>query len=214
MEFGLADLSALIQVILVDLLFAADNAIVVAMAAAGLPVADRKKAIIIGIGAAALLRILFSVITVQLLEIPWLLFAGGLLLVWVAWKLFTELKAGNMVMPEETVEEVPPEGQKTLLAATIQIIIADVSMSLDNVLAVAGIARHNLPILIFGLALSVVLMGVAASFIARIMGKYAWIGWVGLIFIVYIALKMMWEGYHDMAAEGMLPWIETAVSML
>ncbi len=201
MEFGLSDLSALIQVILVDLLFAADNAIVVALAAAGLPVADRKKAIIIGIAAAALLRIVFSVITVQLLKVPGLLIVGGLLLIWVAWKLYTELKEGNMQMPDEDVEV--PEGQsKTLMSATIQIIIADVSMSLDNVLAVAGIARHNLPILIFGLALSVVLMGVAASFIARVMGKHAWIGWVGLIFIVYIALKMLWDGAQ--------PWIGTA----
>lgn len=193
MEFGLSDLSALIQVILVDLLFAADNAVVVALAAAGLPVEERKKAIIIGIAAAAILRIIFSVITVQLLKVPGLLIIGGLLLIWVAWKLYTELKAGNMVMPDEDAEV--PEGQsKTLMAATIQIIIADVSMSLDNVLAVAGIARHNLPILIFGLALSVVLMGVAAAFIARVMGKHAWIGWVGLIFIVYIALKMLWDG--------------------
>lgn len=205
MEFGLSDLSALIQVILVDLLFAADNAVVVALAAAGLPVDQRKKAIIIGIAAAAVLRIIFSVITVQLLKVPGLLIIGGLLLVWVAWKLYTELKAGNMQMPDEDADV--PEGQsKTLMAATIQIIVADVSMSLDNVLAVAGIARHNLPILIFGLALSVVLMGVAAAFIARVMGKHAWIGWVGLVFIVYIAFKMIWDGAQ--------PWIGSASAAL
>lgn len=190
----MADLSALIQVIFVDLIFAADNAVVVALAAAGLPLEQRKKAILIGILAAAILRIVFSIMTVQLLKVPGLLIFGGLLLLWVAWKLYTELREGNLQLPDDDANEVDVKQPKTLMAATIQIIVADVSMSLDNVLAVAGIARHNLTILVFGLALSVVLMGVAATFIARIMGRYPWIGWVGLILIIYIAFKMLWDG--------------------
>jgi YjbE family integral membrane protein len=195
-------LTALFQVIMIDLVLAGDNAIVIGLAAAGLPEGQRKKAILIGILAATLLRIGFASITVQLLQIIGLLLAGGVLLLWVCWKMWRELRNSHHDQPTfqslssaSTVDaSAGPSRQKTLGQAVWQITIADVSMSLDNVLAVAGAAREHPMILIFGLALSIALMGLAASFIARILEKHRWIAYVGLAIILYVALDMCYRG--------------------
>jgi len=190
-------LTALLQVILIDLVLAGDNAIVIGLAAAGLPVEQRSKAILIGVGAATLLRIIFAGLTTQLLAIVGLLLAGGILLLWVCWKMWRELRS-----PAHEVDEhgnpVIAEGEgaprKTLAQATWQIIVADVSMSLDNVLAVAGAAREHPWVLVFGLALSIAMMGVAATFIARLLQKHRWIAYVGLVVILYVAGEMVYRG--------------------
>lgn len=211
-------LAAFGQVILIDLVLAGDNAVVIGLAAAGLPADLRKRAILIGIIAATLMRIGFALITTQLLSLGGgLLIAGGLLLLWVCWKMYRELSvpeaheeaahealAGEDINRDGTVAGGAPK--KTLRQAVIQIIIADVSMSLDNVLAVAGAAQHHLEALIFGLALSVVLMGVAATFIARLLGKYRWIAWIGLLVILYVSVKMLYEG-ADQLLDHTLPAI-------
>ena len=175
-------LSALLQVIMIDLVLAGDNAIVIGLAAAGLPKEQRARAILIGIVAATLLRIGFASITVQLLQIIGLLLAGGLLLLWVCWKMWSELRSGHEHDLEE-IERMNEDGsapRKTMGQAIWQITLADVSMSLDNVLAVAGAAREHPTILIFGLVLSIALMGLAASFIAKLLQKHRWIAYVGL----------------------------------
>lgn len=193
-------LTALFQVILIDLVLAGDNAIVIGLAAAGLPKAQRAKAILIGIGAATLLRMVFAGLTTQLLQIVGLLLAGGVLLIWVAWKMWRELRAGHGGEADlDSLEAgAEPEGRrKTFAQAAWQIVVADVSMSLDNVLAVAGASRDYPYILIFGLILSIGLMGVAASFIARLLQKHRWIAYVGLAIILYVALDMTWRGFHE-----------------
>jgi len=188
---------ALVQVILVDLVLAADNAIAVGMAAAGLPAEMRRKAIILGIGAAAVMRIGFALATVALLKIPGILLFGGLLLLWVCWKLYGELR--QMHNAGEGIDDEQGDG-KTFRAAIIQIVVADISMSLDNVLAVAGIARDHTNILIIGLVLAVLLMGVAATYVASLLKRYPWIAWVGLVVIVYVAASMIWDGSHQLLA--------------
>ncbi|MDQ8727141.1 TerC family protein [Bradyrhizobium sp. LHD-71] len=200
-------LSALLQVIMIDLVLAGDNAIVIGLAAAGLPQEQRSKAILIGIIAATVLRIAFAGATTQLLQIVGLLLAGGLLLLWVCWKMWRELQAqhGEEAATEEAFDvDVNPDGtasvrgpRKTLAQATWQIIIADVSMSLDNVLAVAGAAREHPGVLVFGLALSIALMGIAASFIARLLQNHRWIAYVGLAVILYVALEMIYRGTFE-----------------
>ena len=194
-------LTALFQVIMIDLVLAGDNAIVIGLAAAGLPEGQRKKAILIGIVAATVLRIGFASVTVQLLQIIGLLLAGGVLLLWVCWKMWRELR--NVTIISRHFRVCRPQGrwmrrrrarQKTLGQAVWQITLADVSMSLDNVLAVAGAAREHPMILIFGLALSIALMGLAASFIARLLEKHRWIAYVGLAIILYVALDMCYRG--------------------
>jgi YjbE family integral membrane protein len=195
-------LTALFQVIMIDLVLAGDNAIVIGLAAAGLPEGQRRKAIIIGILAATLLRIGFASVTVQLLQIIGLLLAGGVLLLWVCWKMWRELRTSHHHEPKmhslsaaSTTEGSAPAGhQKTLGQAVWQITLADVSMSLDNVLAVAGAAREHPMILVFGLALSIALMGLAANFIARLLEKQRWIAYVGLAIILYVALDMCYRG--------------------
>ena len=194
-----AEISALLQVIMVDLVLAGDNAIVVGLVAAGLPAEQRKKVIFIGIVGAALMRIAFAAVTVQLLQIIGLILAGGLLLLWVAWKLWRELqlqRVQQLGQEAAVVEGAQPAVQqhKTMGQAVWQIILADVSMSLDNVLAVAGIARDHPVILIIGLALSVAFMAVAATFIARLLNRHHWIAYVGLLVIVYVACQMIWDG--------------------
>ena len=184
----------LIQVILVDLMLAADNAIVIGLAAASVPAAIRPRVIVLGIAAAAVLRICFALVTVQLLQIVGLVLAGGLVLLWVCWKLWRELRPSNN---KETADGEPSAPAKSLRQAIIQIIVADVSMSLDNVLAVAGIARHEPLILVFGLALSVVLMAFGAALIARLLERYAWIAYIGLAVILQVALVMIWEGSRE-----------------
>ena len=205
-------LTALVSVILIDIALAGDNAIVVGMAAAGLPPKQRRQAILVGIAAAAGLRIVFASFTVQLLQIIGLLLAGGILLLWVAWKLWREIRAGthreqgdNEVAGAEAAldglladrRSQSRAQEKTFRQAVTQIVIADVSMSLDNVLAVAGAAREHEIVLIFGLALSVALMGLAASLIANLLRRYHWIAYLGLIIILYVALRMIWEGAHE-----------------
>jgi YjbE family integral membrane protein len=197
-------LTALFQVVLIDLVLAGDNAIVIGLAAAGLPQAQRGKAILIGIVAATILRILFAGLATQILQIVGLLLAGGILLLWVCWKMWRELRASSAESTEAkeaagAVAATNAEGKprKTLVQATWQIIVADVSMSLDNVLAVAGAAREHPVVMIFGLALSIAMMGVAASFIARLLQNHRWIAYVGLAVILYIAVEMTFRGTLD-----------------
>ncbi|MFC0409684.1 TerC family protein [Roseomonas elaeocarpi] len=193
-------LIALGQVLLIDLVLAGDNAIVVGMAAAGLPPDQRRKAILWGIGAATIMRIGFAAITTQLLAIAGLTLVGGLLLLWVCWKMYRELRGGaHQAEGAEALQNGAAAGapRKTLGQAIIQILVADVSMSLDNVLAVAGAAKEHLDVLVVGLAISVILMGVAASFIARMLERFRWIAWVGLLVILYVAVSMIWEGWHE-----------------
>lgn len=190
--FTSAGLLALLQVIVIDLVLAGDNAVVIGLAAAGLPTEQRRKAILVGILAATVLRIALASVTVQLLEIIGLLLAGGLLLLWVCWKMWREIRSGGAEDFEGEGAKSAP--RKTFLQAAIQIVIADVSMSLDNVLAVAGAAREHPSILVFGLILSIALMGIAASFIARLLNRYHWIAYVGLAIILYVALNMIYRG--------------------
>jgi YjbE family integral membrane protein len=204
--FTVQALSALAQVIMIDLVLAGDNAIVIGLAAAGLPAQQRSKAILIGIGAATVLRIGFAAVTTQLLQLVGLLLAGGILLLWVCWKMWRELRVQHAAANDEEAFDVDvnPDGtamvrgpRKTLAQATWQIIIADVSMSLDNVLAVAGAAREHPFILIFGLVLSIALMGIAANFIARLLQNHRWIAYVGLAVILYVALEMIYRGWYE-----------------
>lgn len=191
-------LPVLFQVLMIDLVLAGDNAIVVGMAAAGLPAAQRRTAILWGIIAATVMRIGFAAITVQLLAIVGITLAGGVLLLWVCWKMFRELREGHGEGHAEALAEAEAK-PKTMFQAITQILIADVSMSLDNVLAVAGVARDHPNILIIGLIASVVLMGVAATLIANLLNKHRWIAWVGLLIIVYVAGDMIWSGTHEVA---------------
>ena len=210
--------SALFQVILIDLVMAGDNAVAVGLAAAGLPAEQRKKAIMWGLVGAIVTRIIFVLLTVQLLQITGLLIAGGILLVWVAWKMWRELREQNQEHQAEesleeatgvdidqsgTVEKAKPSGvkPKSLRAAIIQILVADVSMSLDNVLAVAGAAHQHVEILVFGLILAIILMGAAAHVISNVLHKYRWIGYVGLAVIAFVAGRMIWEGHRDVVVD-------------
>lgn len=203
--FTAAGLSALLQVILIDLVLAGDNAIVIGLAAAGLPKEQRKRAILIGVIAATVLRIGFAAITLQLLQILGLLLVGGLLLLWVCWKMWRELRtsaaerhaAGEALDDADHNKDGTIAGgapRKTLMQAATQIVIADVSMSLDNVLAVAGAARDHPTVLVIGLVLSIALMGIAASYIAKLLHRYPWITYVGLAIILYVALDMIYRG--------------------
>jgi YjbE family integral membrane protein len=198
----LSELAALLQVILIDLTLAGDNAVVVGMAVTGLPVRQRRIAILIGVGGAAVLRIAFGAVTLQLLHIVGLLLAGGLLLLWVCWKMYRELR--------RTRHEQAAEAPRSLRDAIIQIVLADVSMSLDNVLAVAGAAEDHLWVLVVGLALSVVLMGVAANLVAKALARYRWIAWVGLLIVLTVALRLIWEGGWEVA-EHMGPGTSLAL---
>jgi YjbE family integral membrane protein len=216
MDFVWAELAALLSVIAIDLVLAGDNAVVVGMAAAGLPNEQRRKAVLIGIATAAVLRIVFAIFAVQLLDVIGLLLAGGLLLLWVSWKLWREIQAETrrrraaaaLDDGSDTAAVTVPTEQKTLAQAILQIVIADVSMSLDNVLAVAGAAREHWEVLVVGLALSVALMGVAATFIAGLLKRYHWISYVGLVIIAYVALRMIYDGaeqvFHFAQTNGVL----------
>ena len=198
-------LTAFAQVIMIDLVLAGDNAIIIGLAAAGLPPDQRNKAILIGIIAATVLRIAFAAVTTQLLQIVGLLLAGGILLLWVCWKMWRELRISRQdeMQAAEAVsgQDLDRDGsiaqgqpRKTFAQAAWQIVIADVSMSLDNVLAVAGAAREHPYVLVFGLALSIALMGLAASFIARLLQRHHWIAYVGLAVILYVAIEMIYRG--------------------
>jgi YjbE family integral membrane protein len=187
-------LTAFAQVIMIDLVLAGDNAVVIGLAAAGLPKAQRARAILVGIIAATVLRIVFASVAIEMLEIVGLLLAGGILLLWVCWKMWRELRSPSHA-GENALEGLDPHApRKSFAQAAWQIVMADISMSLDNVLAVAGAARDHPAALIFGLGLSIVLMGVAASFIARLLTKHRWIAYVGLAIILYVAGDMIWRG--------------------
>ncbi|WP_132957246.1 TerC family protein [Rhizobium sp. BK251] len=191
--FTSAGLLALFQVIAIDLVLAGDNAVVIGLAAAGLPPVQRKKAILVGIVAATILRIALASVTVQLLEIIGLLLAGGLLLLWVCWKMWRELRESAAAHAEGAGDEsLAPK--KTFFQAAVQIVVADVSMSLDNVLAVAGAAREHPTILVIGLVFSIAMMGAAANIIARLLNRHRWIAYAGLAIILYVALHMIYRG--------------------
>ena len=187
----------LFEVVLVNLVLSADNAIVVGIAAAGLPQGRRWRVMVLGIGAATILRIVFAAFTVQLLAVIGLLLAGGLLLLWICWKLWRELRGGRLSI-DASRSEVP----KSMSEAIVQIVVADVSMSLDNVLAVAGVARSDLWVLVVGLGLSVEFMGLAAALIARLLNRHPWIAYVGLAVILYVAVRMVWDGAVEVLAAA------------
>jgi YjbE family integral membrane protein len=221
--FSSPALVALAKVIMIDLVLAGDNAIVIGLAAAGLPAEQRTKAILVGIVAATALRIGFAAATTQLLQIVGLLLAGGILLLWVCWKMWRELRsqheqveAAEMVSgfdlnADGTVSGHTSGGapRKTFGQAAVQILIADVSMSLDNVLAVAGAAREHPYVLVFGLVLSIALMGIAANYIAALLQKHRWIAYVGLAVILYVAAEMIWRGFFEVK-----PAVLTLLAML
>jgi len=191
-------ISAFFEILVIDIVLAGDNAIVVGALAAGLPPDQRRKVIVIGVAAALVLRIVFALLVTQLLQIVGLVLAGGLLLLWVAFKMWRELRhSGESPGSEEILgdERTGVRAARSFAGAAWGVAIADVSMSLDNVLAVAGAARDHPEILVFGLVLSVILMGVAANFIARYIGRYRWIGYVGLAVIVWVAGKMIYDGW-------------------
>ena len=195
-----AALSAFLQVLMIDLVLAGDNAIVVGALAAGLPAEQRKKVILIGVLAALVLRIFFALIVTQLLQVVGLILIGGLLLLWVAWKMWRELRhAGESGgSPEVTGDEHSGlRPAKSFAGAAWAVAVADVSMSLDNVLAVAGAARDHPGIMIVGLVFAVALMGLAANVIARYIERYRWIAYVGLAVILYVAVKMIYDGWID-----------------
>jgi YjbE family integral membrane protein len=180
---------ALVQVLLIDVSLSGDNAIIIAMAAAGLPGAQRKQAIAIGISGAIVLRVIFAVLTVNLLDVPGLVLIGGLMLAWVCWRMWRELRASQ----DADERQVAPD-PKTLWQAVLQITIADVSMSLDNVLAVAGAARDHLWVMGIGLTLSIVLMAVAANLIVGLLKRWPVLNYIGLFLIVYVSARMIYEG--------------------
>jgi YjbE family integral membrane protein len=202
-------LVAFLQVLMIDLVLAGDNAVVIGLAAAGLPREQQRRAILIGIAAATVLRLIFAAIATQLLQVLGLLLAGGLLLFWVCWKMWRELRSERANDPTSSALHRPGhpgEGalvdghapQKTLRQATLQIVLADVSMSLDNVLAVAGAAREHPVVLVFGLVLSIALMGVAASLLGRVLQKHRWIAYAGLAIILYVAGEMVVRGVQEL----------------
>ena len=234
----MTDLSALISVVIIDVVLAGDNAIVVGMAAAGLSARQRHRVILAGIAAATVLRILFAGAAMHLLEIIGLTLAGGILLLWVAWKMYREIRAGHMCPAEAPAPAIIPcSGLKPARAiptnlhaggppgddppgddpladdplgprrksprqALLQVVLADVSMSLDNVLAVAGVAHQSAAwILVAGLVLSVALMGIASNFVARLLNRYSWVSWVGLGIITFVALRMIWDGSEQIIEQ-------------
>jgi YjbE family integral membrane protein len=205
-------LSALVQVIIVDLVLAGDNAIIIAMVVTGFAPAERARLLMVGIVAATLVRIGFAVVTVQLMQVPGLMLVGGLLLFWVCWKLGVELAQHRATQQTaaaamagggdvDGVHDAPAKPVKTMRQAVIQIVVADVSMSLDNVLAVAGVAREHQWVLVFGLVLSIAFMGLCATLIARLLNRHQWIAYIGLAIIFYVACVMSWEGVVDVSAR-------------
>ena len=193
------------QIIIADLILSGDNALVIGMAAAGLPTEQRKKAIFYGMVIAAVLRIVFALIATYLLGVKGLLFFGSVLLFWVCWSLFKEIRSGchsdGAISSDGTIDSLSDSNvpQKTMFAALLSITIADITMSLDNVLAVAGIANGDTQMLVFGLGLAIVLMAFAATLIMKLLAKYPWISWLGLVVLVYVAGEMMYRGFYDIS---------------
>lgn len=187
-------LTAFFQVVLIDLVLAGDNAVAVGLAASGLEVSQRRRVILAGLGAAVVMRISLALVALQLLSIIGLLLAGGLLLLLICYKMWRDLRA-----QDHATHEAKPA--KTFRQAFVQILLADISMSLDNVLAVAGAAHKHPAVLFFGLVLSILLMGIAANLISRVLNRLPWIGYVGLAIVFYVALHMMWEGYRGVVVD-------------
>jgi YjbE family integral membrane protein len=199
--FTASGLVMLGQIILADLTMAGDNVLIMGTIASGLPAKDRRKVLLFGVGMALIFLIGFALIATQLLKVTGLLLAGGLLLLWVAYNMYRELRPSKTVIaddPDTAAIEGPP-ATKTFLQAALQITLADLSMSLDNVLVVAAIAKDNPAVLFIGLTFSVLLMGLGANLVAKLVQKYHWIAWIGLVIILYVALKMVWEGWHQVA---------------
>lgn len=199
--------TALVSVIIIDIVLAGDNAVVVGMAAAGLPAHRRRRVIALGIAAATVLRILFAAVTMHLLEIIGLSLAGGLLLLWVAWKMYREIcMTQRAAAPASHGHTETPRRSKSTAQAMWQIVLADLSMSLDNVIAVAGIARTQTEpwVLIAGLVLSVALMGIAANYVARLLERLFWLSWVGLGIVTLVALRMIWDGSAQVLQQAAL----------
>src|SRR5437763_8691685 len=196
-----AGLAVLAQVILIDLTMAGDNVVIIGTLTSGLPARERRRVIMLGVAIAVVFLIGFALVATQLLKFTGLLLAGGLLLLWVAFNMYRELRPAREVTaddPSTAAVEGPP-ASKTFLQAAVQITIADLSMSLDNVLAVAAAAREHPSVLFVGLVLSVTLMGVAANFVARLIHRFPLLAWAGPLMILYVALKLIWEGWHDVA---------------
>jgi YjbE family integral membrane protein len=200
--FTAAGLITLGQVVLIDLTMAGDNVVIIGTLTSGLPERERKRVIMLGVGMALVFLIAFALVATQLLRLTGLLLAGGLLLLWVAYNMYRELRPAAAPVtaddPDTEAIEGPPRS-KTFLQAAVQVTIADLSMSLDNVLAVAATAREHPAVLFIGLALSVTFMGLAANFVARLVQRYHWIAWGGLLMILYVALRMIWEGWNQFA---------------
>lgn len=195
--FTAAGAAKLGQIVVGDLTMAGDNVVIMGALASGLPARDRRKVLMFGVGMALIFLITFAVIATQLLKITGLVFAGGLLLLWVAYNMVRELhpKAEIVADDPETVEVEGPPATKTFFRAALQITVADLSMSLDNVLLVASIARENPALLVVGLSFSVLLMGLAANYVARLIHRYPWINYIGLAVILYVAVTMIYEGW-------------------
>jgi len=198
MEF-LDQASKLLQILFVDLVLAGDNAIVIGLVASRFSPEYRRKVILYGVGAAVVLRVAFALLTVQLLAIKGLALAGGLLLLWVCWKLWQELREASDISEASDSEETSGHENPPLLSAIFQIIVADLSMSLDNVIAVAGVADGHSGLLVIGLSISILFMMFFANWIANILQKYRWIGYLGLAIIFYVALKLIYDGYLELA---------------
>ena len=192
-------LAMLAQIVVADLTMAGDNVLIMGTIASGLPAKDRRRVILFGVSMALVVLIGFALIATWLLSITGLVLAGGFLLLWVAFNMWRELHPGRIVIADDpdTPEIEGPPATKTFLQAAVQITLADLSMSLDNVLVVAGIARENPAVLFVGLTLSVLIMGTAANFVARLIQRFHWIAWIGLLLILYVALKMIWEGWQQ-----------------
>ena len=199
--FTSAGLATLVQVILIDLTMAGDNVVIMGTIASGLPQRDRRRVIMLGVAIALVFLIGFALAATWLLHLTGLLLAGGLLLLWVAYNMWRQLKPSPIVIADDpsTAEIEGPPASKTFIQAAIQVTLADLSMSLDNVLAVAAAAREHPTVLFIGLAFSVSLMGLAANLVARLVQRYHGVAWGGLVMILYVALKMVWEGWQQLA---------------
>ncbi|MBF0414765.1 MAG: YjbE family putative metal transport protein [Magnetococcales bacterium] len=197
----LVQLTAFVQIVFIDLVLAGDNAIVVGMAAASVPPEHRRQVVVLGTGAAILLRIIFALITLHLLQIVGLRLVGGLLLVIVAWQMYRDLRSHSQknANADNQKDGNDPTKTKTIASAVWQVALADLSMSLDNVLAVAGAAGNNPGILVAGLVLAVIMMAFAANYIAQLIHKQPWVAWIGLAIIFYVAMDMTWRGYLQIA---------------
>lgn len=199
--FTASGLAMLAQIVLADLTMAGDNVVIMGTLASGLPEKDRRRVLMLGVSFALVFLIGFALIATWLLHVTGLLLAGGFLLLWVAFNMWRELHPAKVVVADDpdTAQIEGPPATKTFLQAAIQITLADLSMSLDNVLVVAGIARENPAVLFIGLTFSVLLMGTAANYVAKLIQRFHWIAWIGLLLILYVALKMIAEGWHQVA---------------